>query len=128
MTLRIICAFVAAIFLTGCNQDAANTVAPPPVALNTTAMGVFCGMNLLEHPGPKGQIITASRVDPFWFTSVRDTVAFTLMADHGAGRELGESGRDKLDRSARGVFRDRKPQAGRNGRGRGRTLRKLRGG
>ena len=38
MTLRIICAFVAAIFLTGCNQDAANTVAPPPVALNTTAM------------------------------------------------------------------------------------------
>ena len=44
-------------------------------------MGVFCGMNLLEHPGPKGQIITASRIDPFWFTSVRDTVAFTLMPD-----------------------------------------------
>ena len=72
MTLRIICAFVAVIFLTGCNQDTANTVAPPPVALNSAAMGVFCGMNLLEHPGPKGQIITASRIDPFWFTSVRD--------------------------------------------------------
>ena len=81
MTLRMICAFVAVIFLTGCNQDTANTVAPPPVALNSAAMGVFCGMNLLEHPGPKGQIITASRIDPFWFTSVRDTVAFTLMAD-----------------------------------------------
>jgi len=81
VTLRIICAFVAVIFLTGCNQDTANTVAPPPVALNSAAMGVFCGMNLLEHPGPKGQIITASRIDPFWFTSVRDTVAFTLMAD-----------------------------------------------
>ena len=44
-------------------------------------MGVFCGMNLLEHPGPKGQIITRGRIDPFWFTSVRDTVAFTLMPD-----------------------------------------------
>ena len=38
-------------------------------------------MNLLEHPGPKGQIITAGRIDPFWFSSVRDTVAFTLMPD-----------------------------------------------
>ena len=38
-------------------------------------------MNVLEHPGPKGQIITKGRIDPFWFTSVRDTVAFTLMPD-----------------------------------------------
>jgi len=79
--LRIVCALVAVIFLSECNQDAANTAAPPPVALTRDAMGVFCGMNLLEHPGPKGQIITASRIDPFWFTSVRDTVAFTLMPD-----------------------------------------------
>lgn len=81
MTLRILCALLAVVFLTGCNQDAANSVIPPPVALNSDAMGVFCGMNVLEHPGPKGQIITASRIDPFWFTSVRDTVAFTLMPD-----------------------------------------------
>ena len=81
MSLRIVCAFVAVILLAGCHQDAANSVVPPPVALTSDAMGVFCGMNLLEHPGPKGQIITASRIDPFWFTSVRDTVAFTLMPD-----------------------------------------------
>lgn len=80
-TLRILAAVLAAIFLAGCNQDAANSVVPPPVALNSDAMGVFCGMNLLEHPGPKGQIITAGRIDPFWFSSVRDTVAFTLMPD-----------------------------------------------
>ncbi|MBE0689978.1 MAG: nitrous oxide reductase accessory protein NosL, partial [Anaerolineae bacterium] len=49
--------------------------------LKDDALGVFCGMNVLEHPGPKGQIITASRIDPYWFTSVRDTVAFTLMPD-----------------------------------------------
>jgi copper chaperone NosL len=81
MTLRIVFAAVVAIFLTGCNEDAANVAVPPPVALNDDAMGVFCGMSLTEHPGPKGQIITASRIDPFWFTSVRDTVAFTLMPD-----------------------------------------------
>ncbi|ANW00242.1 nitrous oxide reductase accessory protein NosL [Bradyrhizobium icense] len=79
MTLRFLAAVLAAILLTGCNQDASKSVAPPPVALTSDAMGVFCGMNLLEHPGPKGQIITAGRIDPFWFTSVRDTVAFTLM-------------------------------------------------
>ena len=81
MIQRIVCALVVTIFLTGCNQDAANSVVPPPVALNSDAMGVFCGMNLLEHAGPKGQIITAGRIDPFWFSSVRDTVAFTLMPD-----------------------------------------------
>ncbi len=81
MTLRIVCAFIAAILLAGCNRDTGDSVVPPPVALDSDAMGVFCGMNVLEHPGPKGQIITASRIDPFWFTSVRDTVAFTLMPD-----------------------------------------------
>ncbi len=81
MTLRIVCVLLAAILLPGCNKDAASPVIPPPVALNSDAMGLFCGMNLLEHPGPKGQIITTSRIDPFWFTSVRDTVAFTLMPD-----------------------------------------------
>ena len=80
MTLRILCMIVALV-LAGCNRDGSDSVMPPPVALNSDAMGVFCGMNVLEHPGPKGQIITAGRIDPFWFTSVRDTVAFTLMPD-----------------------------------------------
>ena len=81
MTLRIVLAFIAVVLLGGCNRDAGDAVLPPPAALNSDAMGVFCGMNVLEHPGPKGQIITAGRIDPFWFTSVRDTVAFTLMPD-----------------------------------------------
>jgi copper chaperone NosL len=81
MSSRILCALVAALMLAGCNQEPSQSAMPPPVALNSDAMGVFCGMNLLEHPGPKGQILTGSRIDPFWFTSVRDTVAFTLMPD-----------------------------------------------
>lgn len=82
MTPRSVGAIIiAALLLVGCNPDTGNTNIPPPFALTRDAMGVFCGMNLTEHPGPKGQIITAGRIDPFWFTSVRDTVAFTLMPD-----------------------------------------------
>ena len=80
MTLRILCMIVALV-LAGCNRDASDSIMPPAVALNGDAMGVFCGMNELEHPGPKGQIITKSRIDPYWFTSARDAVAFTLMPD-----------------------------------------------
>ncbi|OKO70437.1 nitrous oxide reductase accessory protein NosL [Bradyrhizobium sp. AS23.2] len=72
---------IAALLLAGCNPDTGNSNMPRPFPLTRDAMGVFCGMNLMEHPGPKGQIITASRIDPFWFTSVRDTVAFTLTPD-----------------------------------------------
>jgi copper chaperone NosL len=81
MKLRLMLGLAAVVVLAGCKQEAANAPLPPPVTLNADAMGVFCGMNLMEHPGPKGQIITASRIDPFWFSSVRDTVAFTLMPD-----------------------------------------------
>lgn len=82
MILRTICSILlASLLLMGCNQDTGSTNMPLPVALTNDAMGVFCGMNLNEHPGPKGQIITASRIDPFWFSSVRDTVAFTLMPE-----------------------------------------------
>lgn len=81
MIVRALCIALCAFMLAACNQDETASTPPPPVALNSEAMGLFCGMNVLEHPGPKGQIITASRIDPFWFTSVRDTVAFTLMPD-----------------------------------------------
>ncbi len=81
MRARLVMALAAALLLAACNDDAADAVPPPPAHLTSEAMGVFCGMNLLEHPGPKGQIITKSRIDPFWFSSVRDTVAFTLLPE-----------------------------------------------
>uniref|UniRef100_Q07LZ8 NosL family protein n=1 Tax=Rhodopseudomonas palustris (strain BisA53) TaxID=316055 RepID=Q07LZ8_RHOP5 len=81
MKLRFAAVVAALVVLGGCTPEAPDAPLPPPVALNADAMGVFCGMNLMEHPGPKGQIITKSRIDPFWFSSVRDTVAFTLMPD-----------------------------------------------
>jgi copper chaperone NosL len=44
-------------------------------------IGHYCGMNLLEHPGPKGQIIVGSLIEPVWFSSARDTIAFTMLPD-----------------------------------------------
>lgn len=81
MMLRLLAACTVLLLLVGCKPGSTTTELPPPVALNADAMGVFCGMNLMEHPGPKGQIITKSRLDPFWFSSVRDTVAFTRMPE-----------------------------------------------
>jgi len=52
---------------------------PAPFAMTDEAVGHYCGMNLGEHAGPKGQIIRASTPIPVWFSSVRDTIAFTFL-------------------------------------------------
>jgi copper chaperone NosL len=71
---------LAALVLVGCNpQKAAET--PKPFALTEQAMGHYCGMNVLEHPGPKGQVILASIPEPIWFSSARDAVAFTMLSE-----------------------------------------------
>lgn len=72
---------IALIAAAGCTTQ--QQIAPPaPFALNAAAMGRYCGMNLLEHPGPKGQIILSHLPDePLWFSSVRDAVAFTLLPE-----------------------------------------------
>lgn len=59
-------------------QEAAR---PEPVALTAEAAGHYCGMNLLEHHGPKGQVFVTGIAQPVWFSSVRDTVAFTLLPE-----------------------------------------------
>lgn len=53
--------------------------APPPSEYGGEAVGYFCQMLLDEHAGPKGQVHLKSRGEPLWFSSVRDTVAFTLL-------------------------------------------------
>src|SRR5690348_5152718 len=64
LALAVIC-----LALVGCDQEKASVTPPPPHRLTPDAIGYFCGMNVLEHSGPKGQIILASRSDPFWFSS-----------------------------------------------------------
>lgn len=54
---------------------------PPPAELTREAVGHYCGMTVADHPGPKGQIFVKGREEPIWFSSVRDTVAFTLLPE-----------------------------------------------
>ena len=67
--------------LAGCTSK--EELAPPAAfALTDEAMGRYCGMNVLEHAGPKGQIILTHLPDePIWFSSARDTIAFTMLPD-----------------------------------------------
>jgi len=71
--------FVSLTLLGACSpQEAAR---PEPVALTAEATGRYCGMNLLEHHGPKGQAFIAGIAEPVWFSSARDAVAFTLLPE-----------------------------------------------
>jgi copper chaperone NosL len=73
-------AALVAFALVGCDQKEAAQP-PPPIAMTEDAIGHYCGMNLLEHPGPKGQIIVKSLIEPVWFSSARDAIAFTMLPD-----------------------------------------------
>ncbi|MFT3691125.1 nitrous oxide reductase accessory protein NosL [Paenirhodobacter sp.] len=72
----LLIAALIALTLTGCKEE---TAALPPETLTAEAVGRYCGMNLMEHAGPKGQVVLAQGV--YWFSSARDTVAFTMMPD-----------------------------------------------
>lgn len=72
---------LATLALAGCNEKQSAAVQPPPQSLTAEAIGNYCGMNVLEHPGPKGQIIVASAITPFWFSSARDAFAFTMLPE-----------------------------------------------
>jgi len=54
---------------------------PQPVEPTTASIAYFCGMAVLDHSGPKGQIFLKGKPEPIWFASVRDTVAFTLLPE-----------------------------------------------
>lgn len=60
-------------------SDRQPEVIPAPQELTRDAVGYFCQMTVMDHDGPKGQVFLSDRAQPLWFTSVRDTIAFTLL-------------------------------------------------
>jgi len=71
---------LAILAFAGCSAE--EPAQPPaPFALTEDAIGRYCGMNVLEHPGPKGQIILGQIPEPIWFSSARDAVAFTMLPE-----------------------------------------------
>lgn len=77
----LLAAIAGALALAGCNDQKTAEAPPPPQELTATAIGHYCGMNVLEHTGPKGQIILASRKEPVWFSSARDAISFTMLPE-----------------------------------------------
>lgn len=71
-------AIVAA--LTACREEAAEQ--PEPVVLSASAVGHYCQMNMLEHPGPKAQVhLEGLPAAPLFFSQVRDAVAYQRMPE-----------------------------------------------
>lgn len=63
--------------LTACEKNQPITT-PSAQLLTREANGYYCLMTVLNHNGPKGQIILSDKKQARWFTSVRDTISFTL--------------------------------------------------
>ncbi|WP_232540364.1 nitrous oxide reductase accessory protein NosL [Azohydromonas aeria] len=64
---------VGAVLVAGCNRSASFS---PPSEVPVDAIGHYDGVLLVNRAGPKGQVHLASRKDPLWFSSVRDTLSF----------------------------------------------------
>ncbi len=74
-------AAIAMALLAGCGKQAAPPPMPPPAEVSDAAVGRYCGMALVDHEGPKGQIHLQGQAAPVWFSSVRDTIAFTRLPE-----------------------------------------------
>jgi copper chaperone NosL len=66
--------------LAACGEEQ-KAEAPPPQEVTAEATGQFCGMALVEHPGPKGQIFVQGEPEPLWFATVRELFAFTMLPE-----------------------------------------------
>ena len=76
----LLVALAGALLASGCN-DRKTAEAALPQDMTASAIGRYCGMNVMEHPGPKGQIILASQKEPIWFSSARDAISFTMLPE-----------------------------------------------
>lgn len=72
-------ALIALLALAACREETAEI--PPPVEMTASAVGHYCQMDLLEHPGPKAQIHLKDVSAPIFFAQVRDALAFQRMPE-----------------------------------------------
>lgn len=79
----LVVALAAILLLAGCGDEPKSVAKPAPVVPDREAVTYFGHMILLDHQGPKAQIMLKSAVKagtgPLWFPSVRDAVAFTKL-------------------------------------------------
>jgi copper chaperone NosL len=65
--------------LAACQEESAAL--PQPVTLTAEAVGHYCQMNMLEHPGPMAQVFLDGIPYPLFFSQVRDAVAYQRMPE-----------------------------------------------
>lgn len=75
----LLAALLVGIGLSACGEEAGVARLPPPQEPGPGAVGYYCGMAVAEHSGPKGQVFLEGSAVPLWFSSVRDTLAFTIL-------------------------------------------------
>lgn len=78
---NIAVAMLAMFMLSSCEKSAPATPPPTPAEVSDIASGHYCGMQLTDHDGPKGQVFVIGVPDPIWFSSVRDTIAFLRLPE-----------------------------------------------
>lgn len=71
--------------LSACGDDEPAAAPPAPQAVTAEAVGHYCGMALLDHTGPKGQIFVKGRAAPVWFSSIKQVFAYTLLPEEPKG-------------------------------------------
>lgn len=76
-----VAALLSSMLLAGCKEPAPEATPPPAAEVDDEASGYYCGMLLMDHTGPKGQVHLASRDSPIWFSSVRDTIVFLRLPE-----------------------------------------------
>lgn len=70
----------ALLLLAACREEEAQSTAWVP--LTEEAIGHYCQMNLLEHPGPKAQIhLDGLPGMPVFFSQVRDAIAYARLPE-----------------------------------------------
>lgn len=70
---------IALLALAACREETASL--PQPVTMTEEAVGFYCQMHLLEHPGPKAQVHLTGQPNPLFFSQVRDAIAYQRMPE-----------------------------------------------
>ena len=91
---RLAAPLALTLLVAACAQESPLEV-PGPVAMTEEAVGHYCQMIVLEHPGPKAQVHIAGIAEPIWFSQVRDAFVFDRLPEETA--EIAEEERDGTD-------------------------------
>jgi len=82
MQKKITFSFFSILFLLliACSEEEYSQKRKPSILTNKE-IGYYCNMTVINHKGPKGQIHLKNNTKTIWFSSVRDTIAFTLLPE-----------------------------------------------